>query len=186
MAAVVEALAEATDGPVDVFAHSYGATCSLGATRHVPPVRRLVVYEPPGPQTVTPEFVDRLTSWVEEGRAGRAMVGFLMETIGLSESEVDALRAMPPAFDILAVLSETLPREGRALLGADVVGSARSVTCPTRFLLGECSPTWAADVTGEVAAVVSAGDVVPLPGLGHEAIDRAPDLVVDLVDGLLG
>jgi hypothetical protein len=52
--------------------------------------------------------------------------------------------------------------------------------------LGECSPTWAADVTGEVAAVVSAGDVVPLPGLGHEAIDRAPDLVVDLVDGLLG
>ena len=124
VAAVVRTLAEMSGGPVDVFGHSYGATCTLGAARHAPPFGRLVLYEPPGPQSVTPGFVDRLTAWVDEGRAGRAMVAFLMEVIGLSEAEVDALRATPPTYDILAVLAATLPREGRALLGADVVGSA--------------------------------------------------------------
>ena len=186
VAAVVEALAEASGGPVDVFAHSYGATCTLGAARHAPPFGSLVLYEPPGPQTVTPEFLERLTTWVDEGRAGRAMVGFLMEIIGLSEAEVDALRAAPPAYDILAVLSATLPREGRALLGADLVGSARSVTCPTLLLLGERSPAWAGTITEEVAAVVPGDEVTLLSGLGHEAIDATPGLVVELLDRFLG
>ncbi len=96
VAAVVRALAESSGRPVDVFAHSYGATCTLGAARHAPPFGRLILYEPPGPETATPEFVDRLTAWVDEGWAGRAMVAFLMEIIGLSEGQVDALRAAPP------------------------------------------------------------------------------------------
>ena len=186
VAAVVEALAEESGVPVDVFAHSYGATCTLGAARHAPPFGRLVLYEPPGPRTITPEFVDRITAWVEEGRAGRAMVVFLTEVIGLSDAEVDALRAAPPAYDILAVLAATLPREGRALLGADVAGSARAVTCPTLLLLGERSPAWAGAVTEEVAAVVPGDEVTLLPGLGHEAVDSAPGLVADLIDRFLG
>jgi len=186
VAAVVQALAEDSGGPVDVFAHSYGATCALGAARHAPPFGGLVLYEPPGPETATPEFVDRLTAWVDEGRPGRAMVAFLMEIIGLSEAEVDALRATPPAYDILAVLAATLPREGRALLTADVVGSARAVTCPTLLLLGERSPAWAGEVTEAVAAVAPGDEVTLLPGLGHEAIDAAPELLVDLLDRFLG
>jgi pimeloyl-ACP methyl ester carboxylesterase len=186
VAAVVRSLAEASGCPVDVFAHSYGATCALGAARLAPPVGHLVLYEPPGPETVTPEFVDRVTAWVEEGRAGRAMAGFLTEIIGLSEAEVDELRATPVAYDILAVLAATLPREGRALLGADVTGSARAVTCPTLLLLGERSPAWAGAVTEAVAALVPGDEVTPLPGLGHEAIDAAPGLVVDLLDRFLG
>ena len=49
VAAVVRALAEESGRPVDVFAHSYGATCTLGAARLAPPFGGLVLYEPPGP-----------------------------------------------------------------------------------------------------------------------------------------
>jgi pimeloyl-ACP methyl ester carboxylesterase len=38
--------------PVDVFGHSYGAVCALGAASPGAPVRRLALYEPPGPPTV--------------------------------------------------------------------------------------------------------------------------------------
>ena len=186
MAAVVRALAEESGRPVDVLAHSYGATCTLGAARLAPPFGRLVLYEPPGPQTVTPEFVDRLTAWVDEGRAGRAMVAFLMEIIGLSDAEVDALRATPPAYDIFAVLTATLPREGRALLGADVAGSARVGHLPHSAAAGGAEPGVGRRRHRGGGAVVPGDEVTVLPGLGHEAIDSAPALVADLVDRFLG
>jgi pimeloyl-ACP methyl ester carboxylesterase len=178
VAAVVSALAGEAGRPVDVFAHSFGATCTLGAAGGSPPLRRVVLYEPPGAPTVTPEFVDRVEALVAEGRAGRAMIVFLMEIIGLSAEEVDALRAAPPAYDILSVLADTLPREGRALLAVDLADLAGAVTCPTLFLLGERSPTWAGALTGEAAARIPGADTIPLPGIGHEAIDVDPDLVV--------
>ncbi len=145
-----------------------------------------MLYEPPGPRTITPEFV-RPPHGLGRGRSGGAGHGRVPEEIiGLSEAEVDALRAAPPAYDILAVLAATLPREGRALLGADVAGSARAVTCPALLLLGERSPAWAGAVTEEVAAVVPGDEVTLLPGLGHEAVDSAPGLVADLIDRFLG
>ena len=67
-----------------------------------------------------------------------------------------------------------------------MTGSARAVTCPTLLLLGERSPAWAGAVTEEVAAVVPGDEVTLLPGLGHEAVDAAPELVVDLLDRFLG
>ena len=186
VAAVVGALADESGRPVDVVAHSYGATCTLGAARHAPPFGRLVLYEPPGPQAVTPEFVDRIAAWIDEGSTGRAMVEFLREIIGLTDADIAELRETPPAYDILAVAAATLPREGRALLGADVAGSARAVTCPTLLLLGERSPAWAGAVTEEVAAIVPGDEVTLLPGLGHEAIDAAPGRFVELVERFLG
>jgi pimeloyl-ACP methyl ester carboxylesterase len=45
----------AGDGPVDVFGHSIGATCALGAAAGEAPIRRLALYEPPGPPTAPPQ-----------------------------------------------------------------------------------------------------------------------------------
>ena len=47
VAAVAGALSQETGGPIDVFGHSYGATCALGATGHSAPFRRVALYEPP-------------------------------------------------------------------------------------------------------------------------------------------
>jgi len=178
LAAVARFLAEAAGRPVDVFGHSFGATCAIGASGAGAPFRRAVLYEPPAMQTVSVEYVDRLAGMVDEGRAGKAMVSFLMEVIGLTTEEVDALRDSPPNYDIVAVLVATLPREARALQGLDLAALAREVTCPTRFLLGETTPGWAHVITRATSEAMPDADVVVLPGLGHEAIDAAPDLVV--------
>jgi len=174
VAAVARALAETAGGPVDVFGHSYGATCTIGAGRLSAPFRRIVLYEPPAGETVTPDFVDRLEILIDEGQAGGAMVMFLTEVIGLDSDEVDALRAAPPTYDILTVASKTLPHEGRALQDLDLPGVAAGVALPVHFLLGERSPG-----TQKTAEAIPGSEVTVLAGLGHEAINTAPDQVVD-------
>ena len=61
VAAVAASLAG--DGPVDVFGHSFGAICALGAAREAP-VRRLALYEPPGPQAAPREWRERVTAMI--------------------------------------------------------------------------------------------------------------------------
>ena len=52
VAAVVGALADRQGAPIDVFGHSYGGVCALGAAAAGDArIRRLALYEPPGPQT---------------------------------------------------------------------------------------------------------------------------------------
>ena len=52
VAAVAEALADASGGPVDVLGHSYGGRCALGAALQTDAIRRVICYEgaptPPG------------------------------------------------------------------------------------------------------------------------------------------
>jgi pimeloyl-ACP methyl ester carboxylesterase len=45
-------------------------------------------------------------------------------------------------------------------------------------LLGTTSPPWASQITRELAAAFPAATVTELPGAGHEALYKAPDLVV--------
>lgn len=115
---------------------------------------------------------------VDGGRAGMAMVTFLMEVIGLTTEEVDAPRDSPPNYDIMAVLVATLPRGG-----AGPAGTGPRRTCPG-VDLSDAFPArgdhpWLGrrDHPCDVRAMPDA-DVVVLAGLGHEAIDAAPELVV--------
>ena len=183
--AVASVLAEEVDGPIDVFGHSFGGTCALGAAARGAPFGRIAVYEPPGQESVTSDFVDRQFVAVAEGTPGRAMASFLTEILGLSISEIDDLRATPPAYDMLKVLCDTLPREGKALLNVDVPALASNISVPVLFLLGERSPIWAKDITHRAAAVIVNSKVTFLPGLGHLAIDSAPRLVADELNNFL-
>lgn len=183
--AVATVLADEAGVPVAVFGHSFGATCTLGAGAAGAPFGRIAIYEPPGSQTVSPDWVDRMSSMVAEGRAGQAMVSFLMEIIGLSSAEVDELKNTPPAYDILKVLADTLPREGKALLTVDVPALASEVSVPVLLLLGEQSPTWAHDITVETQAAIPGSELVVLPDVGHEAIDATPYRLVRELDRFL-
>jgi pimeloyl-ACP methyl ester carboxylesterase len=69
VASIAVALSEESGQPIDVFAHSYGATCTLGAASQAAPFRRIVLYEPPAKETVSPEFVDRLDALVVAGQS---------------------------------------------------------------------------------------------------------------------
>jgi len=178
IAAVAAILAQEAGGPVDVFAHSYGATCALGAAARGAPFRRMALYEPAGPQTSPAEWAERVTALIGEGRAGRAMISFLIEILGLTSGQVEDLKNAPRAYDVLPIVSATMPREAHALTSVDLPGLAAAVTAPALLLLGATSPAWAGDITREVAAALPTAELAVLPGQGHLAVDSDPDLVV--------
>jgi pimeloyl-ACP methyl ester carboxylesterase len=67
VATVAAALAGDQGGPVDVVGHSIGATCVLGAAALGAPFRRIVLYEPPGPQTTRDNWPERVSTMVADG-----------------------------------------------------------------------------------------------------------------------
>ena len=136
-----------------MFAHSIGATCALGAAASGAPVRRLALYEPPGRQTAPKEWRERVTALIADGKPGPAMVSFLRE-MGLSATEIDELRNAPRGYDVLPIVSGTMPREALALATVDVTALAAAVTVPVLLLLGSRNPAWAHDITGALADVL--------------------------------
>jgi pimeloyl-ACP methyl ester carboxylesterase len=186
VATVAAMLAGEQGGPVDVVGHSIGATCVLGAAALGAPFRRIALYEPPGPQATQNNWPERVSTMVADGQAGRAAFTFLTEIVGLTRSQVEALRDAPGGRDVLPIVAATLPREACALAAADLASAARQVRQPVLLLLGTDSPPWASQITQEVAAALPAATVTILPGVGHEALDRAPDLLVTEVLRFLG
>ena len=112
------------------------------------------------------------------GQVGRAAFTFLTEIMGLTRGEVETLRDAPGGRDVLPIVAATLPREAHALAAADLTGSARLVRQPVLLLVGTASPSWAGEITRELATALPAATVTELPGAGHEALDTAPDLLV--------
>jgi pimeloyl-ACP methyl ester carboxylesterase len=186
VAAVAAALVDSHGGPVDVVGHSIGATCVLGAAAGGAPFRRICVYEPPGPQATQDGWPERVAAMVAEGQVGRAAFTFLTEIVGLTRGQVEALRDAPGGRDVLPIVAKTLPREARALAATDLTGLARRVRQPVLLLVGTASPPWAGEITRELAAALPAATVTELPGVGHEALDSAPDLFVAEVSRFLG
>jgi pimeloyl-ACP methyl ester carboxylesterase len=68
VAAVAAALAREQGGPVDVVGHSIGAICVLGADAGTAPFRRVVLYEPPGPQATQNNWPERVSTIVATAR----------------------------------------------------------------------------------------------------------------------
>ncbi len=169
-------------GPVDVFAHSIGATCALGAAASGAAVRRLALYEPPGPQTAPKEWRERVTALIADGKPGPAMVSFLRE-MGLSGTQIDELKNAPRDYDVLPIVSATMSREALALATVDVTALAAAVTVPVLLLLGARSPGWAHDLTGTLAGALPQSTLAVLDGQGHDAIDSAPELLADRLAG---
>jgi pimeloyl-ACP methyl ester carboxylesterase len=172
--------------PVDIFGHSYGAVCALGAVASGAPARRLALYEPPGPPTVPGEWRDRVLAMIEAGQPGRAMFTFLTEIIGLSAEEVAALRDAPRAYDVMPIVSATMPRESGALSTVNLTALAAAVDAPTLLILGSASPAWAHDITAELAGVIQHKTLAVLDGQGHDAISLAPELLVTQLTEFFG
>jgi pimeloyl-ACP methyl ester carboxylesterase len=186
VAAVATALASDQDGLVDVVGHSIGATCVLGAAAGGAPFRRIVLYEPPGPQATQNNWPERVSTMMAAGQAGRAVFTFLTEIVGLTRAEVERLRDAPGGRDVLPIAAATLPREAHALAAADLTSMARRVRQPVLLVLGTASAPWAGEITRELAAALPAATVTELPGTGHEALDSAPDLLVAEILRFLG
>lgn len=174
VAAVANDLADRHGGPIDVFGHSIGAVCVLGAAAAGGSFRRIALYEPPGPETVRRDWVDRGTAMVAAGEHGRAMGSFLIEVIGLTPATVASLRDSPVAQDSLGIVAATLVREAEALATVDLGQLAERVAQPVLLLLGSESPGWAHTITQRLTRQLRDPTLVTLAGLGHEGVDTAP------------
>jgi pimeloyl-ACP methyl ester carboxylesterase len=187
VAAVVAHLAARAGGPVDALGHSFGGVCLLGAAGRGAALRRLVLYEPPGPATVAGGWPEKVRGLVAAGQPGPAIGSFLTEIIGLTHEQVEVLRQAPQGTDdVLAIASRTLPREAAALAALDLPALARAVPQPVLLLRGTASPAWAAEVVGVLARHLADARTVLLPGEGHEGVDTAAAAVAGhLADFLL-
>lgn len=179
VAAVAADLAGRHGGPVDVFGHSIGAVCALGAAAAGAPVRRIALYEPPGPETVPRDWVDRATAMVHAEEPGRAMVSFLTEVIGVPWETVVAMRDTPVAEASLDIVAATLVREAEALTTVDLDRLARQVAQPAMLLLGAASPEWAHAITRRLRRALPQTTLRVLDGLGHEGVDTNPERVTE-------
>jgi pimeloyl-ACP methyl ester carboxylesterase len=177
----------AANGSIDVFAHSIGGVVALGAAGLGAPLRRIALYEPPGPPTVPADWLDRLRTLIAADRPGPAIESFLTEVIGLTPEQVAAQREAPPGpEDVLAVASRTLVREGEALADVDLAALAAPVEQPVLLLHGSASPPWAAAVVRQLAAALRQVQVVELADAGHEGVDTAAQTVAEHLARFLG
>jgi len=65
-----------------------------------------------------------------------------------------------------------------ALSVVDLTALAAGVEVPVLLILGSASPAWAQDLTAEVAAALTHKTLAVLDGRGHDAISRAPELLL--------
>ena len=174
VAAVVDAVAEASGSPVDVYGHSYGGLCAFGGATLTTNVRALVLYEgwplvDAGAFAVPPEVATRLDELLaaDDGEGVAELV--FRELVLMPEEELDALRAQP-SWPARVAAARLIPRELRAMSETtfDPVQAAK-ITAPTLLLTGsESGDPSAADIE-TVAAALPDARIVVLEGQQHVA-----------------
>jgi pimeloyl-ACP methyl ester carboxylesterase len=188
VAAVVDAVAEASGALVDVLGSSGGAALSLGAAALTPGIRRLVLFEPPAGEVLRllpPGLLERLDALLAAGDREGVLVEAYRAVARLSDAEIDELRSLPSWPNRLAA-AHTVPRELR--VPAERVldrEQAREVDVPALVLVGgETAAPFRTDAEAVADALPNAR-VAVLEGQAHGAEMFAPELVASHVVAFL-
>ncbi len=189
VATVAEALASTSGGPVDVFGHSYGGRCALGAALLTDAIRRVISYEgaptPPGSSYHPPGIEARLRERLAAGDRDGALAAFLTEVVGMSAADLAAYQA-DPIWPVRASAAGTILRELEA--EADPAASLDrlgAVCQPVLQLLGGESLPVFRDATVALDSRLADGRVVIIDGARHAAHHTHPDQVVRAVRAFL-
>jgi pimeloyl-ACP methyl ester carboxylesterase len=189
LAAVAETLARETGGPIDVFGHSYGGRCALGAALLTDAIRRVISYEgaptPPGTSYHPPGIEDRLRERLAAGDPDGALAAFLTEVVGMGSADLAAYRA-DPIWPVRAGAAGTILRELES--EADPAASLDAlspVRQPVLQLLGSESLPVFRDATEALDRRLADGRIVVIEGARHAAHHTHPDVVVDAIRDFL-
>lgn len=182
----VAAVADALNGPVLLFGHSYGALCALGAALLVEKLAGLILYEPvfsQGEQLYPPERMARLDRLVAEGDREAALVEFMAEIAAMPPDEIEQMKASPSWPHRMAT-APTIPREMRAEENYRLpVGRLRSLTLPVLLLQGGESPSDLTMGVRRLQGMLPNARTIVMPGEQHIAMYTNPDLLVSAVMG---
>jgi pimeloyl-ACP methyl ester carboxylesterase len=174
VAAVVDAVAAATGRPVDLFGHSYGATCALEAALRTDHIRRLVIYEP-ALAISTAEFVNKLADLLAQDRREDVLIT-LLQAAGLEPDQIDQARTQP-SWPARVAAAHTIVRECRAERAYHFDPQRfAAIRVPTLLLVGSESAPEIVEESRLLAAAIPAARIGTLAGQTHVAMLSAPDL----------
>lgn len=181
VAAVVDAVAARTGGPVALWGHSYGASCAMGGAALTDGVHHLVLYEPSLGLAYPPGSIERIEAALAVGDRDAAVVEVLAGILEMTHDEIEAMRASP-LWPVRLAAAHTVPRECRAEEGwVYEPGRFDGVTAPTLFLAGSESVPEVVKATAAAAAAIPHAEVRVLDGHGHLAHKTDPALVAAIV-----
>lgn len=181
VAAVVDAVAARTGGPVLLWGHSFGASCAMGGAARTTNVRDLVLYEPSLGLGYPPGAIERIEALVASGEREAAIVAVLAEVLELSDEEIDGFRANP-LWPVRVAAAHTVPRECRVEEGwVWQPGQFDTVTAPTLLLTGTDSVPEVVKATQAAAAALPRAEILSLDGHAHFAHRTHPELVAGIL-----
>lgn len=190
VAAVTQAVAEASGSPVTIFGHSFGGLCAFGAAALTPSIGGLVLYEGwpsvgAGAYAVPASLIERLEALLVDDAREELLELFMREVVDLSDDELAMFRAAPAWANRVAAV-HTIPREARAEHTAIFdPQQAVEITTPTLLLVGGQSPHDLLVESETIAATLPDARVSVIEGQQHTAHHAEPDVVSDLVVNFL-
>jgi pimeloyl-ACP methyl ester carboxylesterase len=191
VAAVVDAVADASGSAADLYGHSFGGLCAFGGATLTTGVGRLVLYEGWPPADVRARELPsglggRLDALLAEGNRDAVVETMFREVVLMPEAEITALRAQP-AWPARVAAAPTIVRELRAIPQVPFdPGQAARIAVPTLLLTGSDSDDpFAADIA-TVAAALPDTRVGVLDGQRHVGDILAPELFARRLLAFLG
>lgn len=186
LAAVASAVGDRRDiAGVDVFGHSYGGRCALGAALLTERIRRVISYEgapsAPDERYGDATLAGELQALAQAGWLEALLETFLTRVVGMSAEDLAAYRA-DPVWPRRVAAAATIARE-LAVESGDDAGLERlgAVHQPVLQLLGGDSLPAFAAATRALDERLHDGRVVVIPGARHAAHHSHPDAVVRVV-----
>jgi pimeloyl-ACP methyl ester carboxylesterase len=191
VAAVVDAVADASGSAADLYGHSFGGLCAFGGATLTAGIGRLVLYEgwPPADaraRELPPGVGGRLDALLAEGNRDAVVETMFREVVLMPDAEITALRAQP-AWPARVAAAPTIVRELRAIPQVPFdPGQAARIAVPTLLLTGSDSDDpFAADLA-TVAAALPDARIGVLDGQRHVADILAPELFARRLLAFLG
>jgi pimeloyl-ACP methyl ester carboxylesterase len=181
VAAVVDAVAEASGSPVDVYGHSHGGFCAFGAATVTSRLRRLVLYEGwpvPSPDVfaLPVELERRMEALLAAGDRGGVVEAVFRHFGVASDEDLAAFRAAP-SWPGRVAAAHTIAREVRAEAQATLdTDTAARVTVPVLLVVGEESSDPARAYVDAVCSALPDARIEVLEGQGHVADVFAPEM----------
>jgi pimeloyl-ACP methyl ester carboxylesterase len=190
VAAVAEAVAATRESlAVDVFGHSYGGRCALGAALQSSVVGRVIAYE--GAPSVPDErygdaaLIEELRALASDGRNEDLLVTFLTRVVGMDAVDLARYRSdavWPKRVAAAPTIVREMAGEASDAAAIETLGAVRQ---PVLQLLGGDSVSTFASATAALDARLADGRVVVIPGARHAAHHTHPDAVVAAVRAFL-
>jgi len=184
--AMIEGVARATGGPINLFGHSLGGLCTVEAASRIKDgiVRRFFMYDPAIPKPPrSPALIaiaDKLAEILKESGDREKMIEtHLLEWTKIGPEVLARQKADKDRWARRLGWAHTIPREykGGETFVADQ-SSYKNVKVPTRIMVGELSHQGLQDSARLLADTISASDLIVFKGAGHYGFTSDPQTFV--------